>query len=171
MARIQPTGRVPSRVFTQIKALLWAVPQNLLREECKACFWTFRMYIHPTMKRGWWQQKTAKDLQQFYRDYRAGKRPKLVLQAPPQHGKSEQVRDLIAWMAGKHPELKTIFTSYSDELCSTANIELQRTFLSPLYRKMFCLTRVRQAGERNVEGARRNTGLIEYIGPQGLVPQ
>ena len=32
---------------------------------------------------------------------------------------------------------------------------------------MFCLTRVRQAGERNVEGARRNTGLIEYIGHKG----
>jgi hypothetical protein len=45
-----------------------------------------------------------------------GKRPMLVLMAPPQHGKTEQVKDFTAWIAGKQHDLKTMFASYSDEL-------------------------------------------------------
>jgi hypothetical protein len=49
-----------SRVFTQIRqALFSVVPEDLLREESKACFWVFRRYIRPTMKRGWWQHEVA----------------------------------------------------------------------------------------------------------------
>jgi predicted phage terminase large subunit-like protein len=138
-----------------------------LQEEGKASFWAYRRYMRPTMKVGWWQHEVANELHRFYRRVVNGERPKLVLQAPPQHGKSEEVRDFVSWVAGKNPNLNVIFTSYSDELCSTANVELQRMFLSPRYRKVFNLTRVRQAGERNIEGARRNTGLIEYIGHKG----
>ena len=38
----------------------------------------------------------------------------------PQHGKSRMVTDFITWAAGKNPDLNTIFTSYSDELGTTA---------------------------------------------------
>src|SRR5262249_1205719 len=138
-----------SRVVTQIKPLFSPVPEDLLRQEAKACFWTFRRCIHPAMKLGWFQQKTANDLLQFYYDYKSGKRPKLVMQSPPQHGKSQQARDFLAWLAGRDPDLKVIFASYSDELCTAANIELQRTFLSPLYQRIFYKTRVRQQGEYN----------------------
>jgi hypothetical protein len=34
--------------------------------------------------------------------------------AHPQSGKSMATTDFIAWVAGKNPELKTIFASYSD---------------------------------------------------------
>ena len=119
-----------SRVFTQIgKAALAHVriPDHLLlpllqREESKVCFWAFRRYTRPTMKVGWWQYEVANGLQRFYRRWIKGERPKLVLMAPPQHGKTEQVTDFIAWVAGKQPEMKTIFASYSDELGLEVNI-------------------------------------------------
>jgi hypothetical protein len=120
--QLQRSGRLTkrsrnSRVFTQIRrALLSAVPKDLLREESKACFWVFRRWIHPTMKCGWWQHEVADELQRFYRSLCNGERPKVALEAPPQHGKTEQVTDFIAWVAGKQPDLKTIFATYSDEL-------------------------------------------------------
>src|SRR6266481_1982549 len=105
-----------SRVLTPIKTLFSAVPKDLLREESKTSFWTFRRYIRPTMKLGWWQRKVADDFECFDRSLINGERPKVVLMAPPQHGKTEQATDFSAWLAGKRPDLKTIFASYSDEL-------------------------------------------------------
>ncbi len=90
-------------------------------------FWYFRCLIDPTIKHAWWQQVASQYLQDFYADMINGKRPKIIIQAPPQHGKSRLVSDFVGWVAGKDPELKTIFTSYSDELGVTANLRLQRT--------------------------------------------
>ena len=64
----------------------------------------------------------------------AGKRPQLALMAPPQHGKSWAATELMAWVAGKNPNLKTIFASYSEDLGTRTNLDLQRMFMSPAYR-------------------------------------
>ncbi len=61
-----------SRVLTQIKTLFSAVPEDLLREESRACFWTFRRYIRPTMKLGWWQREVANELHRFHRSLTNG---------------------------------------------------------------------------------------------------
>ena len=98
-----------SRVFTQIgKAALPGVriPDHLRlrllqREESKVCFWAFRRYTRPRMKVGWWQYEVANELQRFYQRLLKGERPMLALMAPPQHGKTEQVKDFVAWVAGK----------------------------------------------------------------------
>ena len=68
------------------------------------------------MKVGWWQHEVAKELQLFYRSFSNGERPKLVLMAPPQHGKTQLVTDFIAWVAGKQPDLKKYLPRYSEEL-------------------------------------------------------
>jgi hypothetical protein len=79
-------------------------------------FADFRRFLHPEMLWGWWTLDMAEQLQQFYEDLRSGRRPKLAPMAPPQHGKSSIATDFIAWVAGRNPDLKTIFASYSDEL-------------------------------------------------------
>ncbi|MGL5775745.1 MAG: hypothetical protein ACRCYB_10475, partial [Aeromonas veronii] len=56
--------------------------------QARKSFWEFRTYMNPKMKRGWWQKEIADELMVFFDDFVAGKRPKLVIQAPPQHGKS-----------------------------------------------------------------------------------
>jgi predicted phage terminase large subunit-like protein len=144
------------------QALFSAVPEDLLREESKACFWAFRRYIRPAMKCGWWQHKVADELQRFYRSLINGERPKLVLMAPPQHGKTEQVTDFLAWIAGKRPDLKTIFASYSDELGVAVNMELQRITTSERYVAIF-EPRLGDTGSRWL----RNSSVLEYVNHRG----
>jgi hypothetical protein len=72
-------------------------------------FYAYRQYIHDfKLKTGWFVREISKAIQQFYEDYKAGLRPILVLQSPPQHGKSELTTDAIQWMAGLDPDLRFI---------------------------------------------------------------
>jgi hypothetical protein len=118
--------------------------------------------MHHDFVWNWWTDELARELHRFYRDLRAGRRPKLALMAPPQHGKSTAVSDFSAWIAGKHPDLKTIFASYSDELGTMANRYLFRTITSNhAFRKIFPDLRVGGAGWA------ANNNLIEFVGHQG----
>jgi hypothetical protein len=65
-------------------------------------FAMYRRLIRPNMVWGWWVEEVANQLQVFYQDFAAGKRPKLALMAPPQHGKSWSVTDFISWVAGRN---------------------------------------------------------------------
>jgi hypothetical protein len=119
------------------------------------------------MIRGWWTQEVAWQLQRFYNEMMAGLRPKLAIEAPPQHGKSWAVTDFIAYVAGKAPDKKTIFGSYSDELGVRTNVDLQRIFMSDKFKRMFPDTRI---SEDNYEASgrwKRNSSLIEYVNHEG----
>jgi predicted phage terminase large subunit-like protein len=131
-------------------------------------FYTFRQYIHPDIKEGWFQKDVAKHFQQFYDDLVAGKRPKLVCEAPPQHGKSIQVIDFIAWVSGKNPELKTIFTSYSERLGKRANKALQRIYKSEKFKKVFPEFKIPESNAESQQHDKLiNSELIEHIRSEG----
>jgi len=98
----------------------------------------------------------------LYDDLIAGKRPRLAIGSLPQHGKSLAATDFV-WAAGRNPNLKTIYASYSDELGIRTNLDLQRMFQSPTYRGVFPKTVV---GEH---GWQCNTSLIEYAKRRGFV--
>jgi hypothetical protein len=74
-------------------------------------FETFRRLMRPDMIWGDFIIRLAAILQEFYEELITGKRPKLALMAPPQHGKSWSVTDFIAWCAGKLRQWRTIFAS------------------------------------------------------------
>src|SRR5262245_55625326 len=106
--------------------------------EARESFWAFRKNLrYGTMQWGWWVEVVAVELQRFYEDFVAGRRPKLALMAPPQHGKSWTAIDFIAWVSGKNPDLKTILASYSGELGVRANLDLQRIIQSERYKRIF----------------------------------
>ena len=77
-------------------------------------FWYFHIAIHPMMLQGFFQYEVCRHLQDFWDDFVAGKRPKLVLQ-PAATRQVTLMVDFIAWIAGKNPRLQTIFASYSNE--------------------------------------------------------
>src|ERR1700730_3592324 len=129
--------------------------------EARENFWAFWRYIDPNMLRGWWVEHVSVALQEFYYDFVAGKRPKLGLMAPPQHGKSTAAEDLIAWVAGRNPDCKTIYASYSNELGTTRNSNLQRMMMSERYRQVFPHTRI------GVPDWACNSELIEFAGHAG----
>lgn len=115
------------------------------------------------MIKGWWQREIAIELQLFWERFLAGERPELVIQAPPQHGKSVQVIEFIAWISGQNPDMKTIYTSFSDRLGVRANLRLQRIFDSDKYKKIFPVLRLSQKrGE-----ALRNNDILEYVKYEG----
>jgi hypothetical protein len=105
----------------------------------------------------WWQYDVANELQRFYHGLIKGERPKLALMAPPQHGKTDQATDFSAWVAGKQPEMKTIFASYSDELGIDVNKALQRIMSSEPYIAIFGY-RLGESGS----GWARNSNKLEY---------
>ncbi|MCL1860548.1 MAG: phage terminase large subunit [Proteobacteria bacterium] len=142
--------------------------ESLAIEQSRRSFWAYRQYMRPQMLKGWWQREIARNLQEFYRDFQAGKRPKLVIQSPPQHGKSEQVVDFISWLCGQNPDLRVIYTSFSERLGVRANLRLQRVFDSEKYRRAFPQTRINTQNVVTVSSQTlRNREIIEFSGREG----
>jgi hypothetical protein len=112
-------GRLRSNAISPSRCLLRALASDLLQ--------TFKRHPHTELSISVAALATVTAFviksvaHQFYKDLVAGKRPKLALMAPPQHGKSKAVNDFIAWLAGVNPDLKVIFSSFSDELGARAN--------------------------------------------------
>jgi predicted phage terminase large subunit-like protein len=129
--------------------------------KARESFAAFRRLMHPELLWGWWLQKLAEELQRFWEDLVAGRRPKLALMAPPQHGKSLAITDFIAWVAGKNPDLKTIFASFSDELGVSVNLNIQRIMKEERYLVVFPHSRI------GVPGWQCNSELIEYSRHKG----
>lgn len=131
-------------------------------------FYVFRQLIRPRLIHGIWQIHMAQQLQQFYEDLMNGLRPKLIIQAPPQHGKTEQLEDFIAWVAGKDPNIKTIFASYSEDLGIRVNMDLQRLYDGKSYQRIFGATKISTDNVVTVTGRHlRNSSILEYIGKRG----
>lgn len=121
----------------------------------------YRQLMRPKMQWGWWVEEVANELQYFYDDMIAGKRPILALMCHPQVGKSWTATDFASWLAGKCPDKKIIFASYSDALgIRTAN-DVERAIKSDVYREVFSDTRIDQPGWMC------NSSLIEFVGHQG----
>ncbi len=146
-----------------------AILEGLAVLEARESFWAYRRYMNPRMKLGWWQREVSLDLQRFYEDLIAGKRPKLVIEAPPQHGKSSMVVEFISWVAGKNPDLRVIYASFSEWLGVRANLTLQRIYASPRYQRLFPQTQttLTAIGAALQAPAVRTQNLIEYVGREG----
>lgn len=143
--------------------------QNLLEEEFLARqaqndFWAYRLYINKNLKVGWWQIEVAQKLQQFVEDMIAGKKPVLILQSPPQHGKSVQIIDLMTWVAGKYPRLQLIFASFSKRLGVRANLRMQRIMGGEKFKKVF--PGLQLPGPKDKDYT-KNRDIIEYVGETG----
>lgn len=136
--------------------------------DARDSFWEFRKFMHPEMKHAWWQKHFADRLDNFYKRMKAGKRPKLVATAPPQHGKSDSVKDFMCWVIGKNPDLKEVFASYSEDLGIGANMYVQRMLSNPKYQRVFPETTLPSLGH-NFDDFRykRNTTLLEIPGFKG----
>jgi len=131
-------------------------------------FWAFRQFMDHRLKRGWWAKQVSHELQQFYVRLVNGHRPKMLLMAPPQHGKSRAVQDFLSWVSGKNNSLRSIFASFSADLGVNTNNVIQRTMDDEKYRLTFPLTQLSplQGGERSGRYI-RNSNLLEFIDAVG----
>jgi len=114
------------------------VIKNYCIMSSRESFLAYRKYIGVGLyKYGWFFEEITLKLEQFYHDMVAGKRPKLIMQTPPQHGKSEAIIDFIAWLIGKNTDFRTIYASYSKRLGVRANLKLKRVLQSEKYQEIF----------------------------------
>lgn len=142
--------------------------KELRLRESRESFFAYRKLTNPKLKIGWWQEEVCNQLQQFYDDLIANKRPQLVIQAPPQHGKSDLIVSFISWIAGKNPELRTIYTSFSERLGVRANLKLQRLYDSVIYQDIFPDTKINNSNTVTVSGQfLRNREILEYCNTTG----
>ena len=124
----------------------------------------------PTFQQGWFNRSIAAELQQFYFDVMAGKQPRLIIQAPPRSGKSELFsRRFPAWAFGQNPNLQMIAASYSADLSSRMNRDVQRIIDSEEYAGVFPETSFSSNTSASINSQKniRNSEIFEIAGYSG----
>jgi predicted phage terminase large subunit-like protein len=95
---------------------------------------------------------------------------RLMVFMPPQHGKSEAVsRRLPAYILGRKPASRIITASYTADLASAMNRDVQKIVDGPRYRQLFPSSRIGGKNVRTVAGPQplRNREEFEVIDPLG----
>lgn len=144
--------------------------QAVRQEASRRSLLEFTKRSHPKFLADPFHVELCKELEQFLEDVVAGKSPRLIINAPPRHGKSEIIsRRFPAWSLGKYPWLEFIATSYSASLASRMNRDVQRIMDSEPYLSTFPRVRLSGANQRNSgsDAAVRNQELFEVVGSTG----
>lgn len=95
---------------------------------------------------------------------------RLIIVAPPRHGKSELVsRRLPAYILGRNPDASIIATSYGADLASRMNRDVQRVMDHGTYSRLFPESRLFGKNIRTMASGTwmRNSDLFEVVGHKG----
>ena len=139
-------------------------------ELARRCYYEFVLQTKSDYIGGWFLRKVADALQRFYHEVEAGKRPRMMIFAPPRSGKSELFsRRFPAWALGKNPDMQFISCSYADDLAGRTNRDVQRIIDTPKYMSIFPGTRlnVRNVSTYSQGAYLRNSDLFEIPGHTG----
>jgi predicted phage terminase large subunit-like protein len=142
-------------------------PQEIELEWASRNLGRFTICTFPEYRPGWFHLEVAAAATQFLADVIAKRSPRLILTAPPQHGKSELIsRRLPAFALGRNPDLRIIATSYSADRAFDFSADVQRIMDSDIYNGIFPKTRI--VGQFEKQGkAKRSAGLFEVVGYRG----
>lgn len=139
--------------------------EKYLYKKAQEDFYTFRRLINPKSLAGWFYKDLTQNLQDFYNSYKNGEKPELIIQSPPQHGKSSAVIEFLAWIFGKDADLRIIYASFSEALGVRANVNLQRIFLSKTYKKIFGSVIAESLNRSNIK--QKNKKMLENLNGNG----
>lgn len=86
------------------------------RELARRHFKYYLSYVNPNWKRTQFSEYIADEVQRFVETETGNAYDILILETPPQHGKSVTVTEsLPSWCMGRHPDWRVIIASYNDE--------------------------------------------------------
>lgn len=120
------------------------------RRQARAVLLDYIVYSSQNYKLSSFAETVCAALDKFILDVQAGKRPILVLQAPPQHGKSEIVsRKLPAFLMGINPEWRIGTASYSTMLANSMAQDVRRNLASHEHKSLFPLVLEKRKYDRN----------------------
>ncbi|MFI3254442.1 MAG: phage terminase large subunit [Eubacteriales bacterium] len=107
---------------------------------------------------------------QYLDDFVEKRRKRIMVFMPPRHGKSELVsRKLPAYLFGKNPDCEVIAASYSADLASKMNRDVQRIIDSEKYRDVFPNSTLFGKNIRSVANGSylRNSDVFEIVNHRG----
>lgn len=139
---------------------------KLKRELARKRLINFIEYTYPEYVATGFHKRYAAILDKFI----AGEIKRLMIQMPPQHGKSEQCsRRMPAQILGKFPDKRLAIIAYGDSLAVKFNRDIQRIIDSPEYRELHPQTFLN--GQNVVTSAKgawlRNAREFEIVGKKG----
>jgi predicted phage terminase large subunit-like protein len=153
------------KVLSDIYEILKENPQELVKAAARKRLINFSRYIQPNLV-----------LEPFHVVYYTlldmfahGKIRKMIVQQPPQHGKSEgSSRKLPAFMEGLNPDLKIVIGSYAATIARDFNRDVQRIIDTPQYRDLFPNTYLNGSNAVTMANTYlRNSDVIEMVGHKG----
>lgn len=136
------------------------------RARARASLLDFTTFTKPDYEVNWHHRALCEALDRFV----AGDVRRLMVFAPPRHGKSEIVsRRLPAYILGRDPDAHIIACSYSADLASRMNRDVQRIIDGPEYRALFPDTTLSGTNIRTLAQGNylRNSDLFEIVGHRG----
>jgi predicted phage terminase large subunit-like protein len=123
----------PERAFLEISIL-----NEKERRLAERHFSAFVRYMQPDYYMGWFHQRLARALHQFVIDVIEKRSPRLIIEAPPRHGKSTQASRLLPpFLMGRCPELEILSTSYGDAIAYEFCADVQKIMDSEAYHTVF----------------------------------
>lgn len=115
-----------------------AAAELLRRRDARRTVAAYIGYTNPKYRASGFSAAVCAALDLFLLDVQAGRRPILILQAPPQHGKSEIVsRKLPTYILGRFPSWRVGGASYSDELANAMAQDVRRNLADDRHKKLF----------------------------------
>ena len=146
--------------------------ESVMLEGARRSLALFVLKTCPSYCMGWVHRKICKTMDRFLSDVLEKKSPRLIITMPPRSGKSELVsRRFPAYAFGRAPDLQIIAASYSSDLSSRFNRDVQRIIDSDEYAKIFPDTVL--AGRSLPKGMSRSTAYVrtsdifEIVGHSG----
>jgi predicted phage terminase large subunit-like protein len=126
----------------------------------------FTQHTKPDYQVNWHHRVICEQLDRFV----SGDIRNLMIFTSPRHGKSELVsRRLPAYILGHHPDDPIIACSYSADLASRMNRDVQRIIDDERYRELFPVTQLYGSNVRTTAQGTylRNSDIFEIVGHSG----
>lgn len=136
----------------------------------RSCLAGFVMATCQNYRMGWVHEQICITLDNFLEAVVAMKAPRLIITMPPRSGKSELAsRRFPAYALGRHPDLSIIASSYSADLSTRMNRDVQRIMSEESYAEIFPDSHLseKKTGDANQRTYIRNSDLFEIVGHHG----
>lgn len=138
-------------------------PDEIVRAAARRNLLCFSRYMHPDMIVEPFHRVYYEILNRFAHK----KIRKLIVQQPPQHGKSEgSSRKLPAFIAGLNPDAKQVIASYVSTIARDFNKDVQRIIDSREYRSLFPNTFL-NGMNGTASTYTRTVDAIDFVGHRG----
>ena len=147
-----------------------ALKEILRRSLARQTLLGFTLYTFPEYQAGWVHEEICQKLDEFLDKVRRKESPRLMLTMPPRSGKTEIAsRRFPAYVLGRYPDTSIIATSYSSNLASRNNRDVQRVMDNNLYLNLFPDSTLSGKNSNNKNQTYlRNSDIFEVVGHKGV---